>query len=82
MYELLKGIRIVDLTTTYLGPYATQFLGDMGAEMIKVESLQGDVGRSPRPAARPIWGLGSSTPTATNAPSPSTYARPRAAMWF
>ena len=58
MYELLNGIRIVDLTTTYLGPYATQFLGDMGAEMIKVESLQGDVGRSPGPSRAPDMGAG------------------------
>ncbi len=39
MYEVLKDIRIVDLTTTYLGPYATQFLGDMGADIVKVEPL-------------------------------------------
>ena len=50
MYELLKGTRILDLTTTYLGPYATQFLGDMGADVIKVEALTGDVGRSPLPS--------------------------------
>jgi crotonobetainyl-CoA:carnitine CoA-transferase CaiB-like acyl-CoA transferase len=58
MYELLNGVRIVDLTTTYLGPYATQFLGDMGAEVIKVESLQGDVGRFPGPGRAPDMGAG------------------------
>jgi crotonobetainyl-CoA:carnitine CoA-transferase CaiB-like acyl-CoA transferase len=58
MYELLKGVRIVDLTTTYLGPYATQFLGDMGADVIKVEPLQGDVGRFPGPAHTHAMGAG------------------------
>jgi crotonobetainyl-CoA:carnitine CoA-transferase CaiB-like acyl-CoA transferase len=58
MYPLLNGIRIVDFTTTYLGPYATQFLGDMGADVIKVEPLEGDVGRSPRPSRTPDMGAG------------------------
>src|SRR3984957_13264011 len=58
MYEVLKDISIVDLTTTYLGPYATQFLGDMGADIIKVEPLDGDVGRSPRPRRAPDMGAG------------------------
>lgn len=58
MYPLLNGIRIVDFTTTYLGPYATQFLGDMGADVIKVEPLEGDVGRSPRPSRSPDMGAG------------------------
>ena len=58
MYELLKGTRIIDLTTTYLGPYATQWLGDMGAEIIKVEALTGDVGRSPLPSRSPDMGAG------------------------
>src|SRR5215467_10112670 len=58
MYQLLKGIRIVDLTTTYLGPYATQLLGDMGADVIKVESLTGDVGRYPKPSRHDDMGAG------------------------
>jgi crotonobetainyl-CoA:carnitine CoA-transferase CaiB-like acyl-CoA transferase len=58
MYELLKGTRIIDLTTTYLGPYATQFLGDMGADVVKIEALTGDVGRSPLPSRSPDMGAG------------------------
>src|SRR5690625_4233261 len=41
----LAGIRIIDLSSTLMGPYASQFLGDLGAEVIKVESPQGDVVR-------------------------------------
>jgi crotonobetainyl-CoA:carnitine CoA-transferase CaiB-like acyl-CoA transferase len=45
----LAGIKIIDLTSVMMGPYATMILGDYGADVIKVESPDGDVMRLAAP---------------------------------
>jgi crotonobetainyl-CoA:carnitine CoA-transferase CaiB-like acyl-CoA transferase len=52
----LAGVRIIDLTINVLGPVGTQILGDMGAEVIKIEAPGGDPMRQIGPNHEPNMG--------------------------
>jgi len=53
----LAGVRVVDITINVLGPVSTQILGDMGADVIKVETPQGDPMREIGPMNHPGMGF-------------------------
>src|SRR5258706_14747470 len=52
----LSGVRVVDCTTVVLGPWAAQQLGDLGADVVKVEPPEGDTTRQLGPMRNPAMG--------------------------
>ncbi len=56
MTRPLDGVKIVDLSNMLMAPYASQILGDMGADIIKVEAPEGDPVRGIGPARHPGMG--------------------------
>jgi crotonobetainyl-CoA:carnitine CoA-transferase CaiB-like acyl-CoA transferase len=52
----LHGIRVVDCTTVVLGPWAAQQLGDLGADVVKIEPPEGDTTRQLGPMKNPDMG--------------------------
>src|ERR1700753_3357773 len=62
----LEGIKVIDMTPVLMGPYATQMLGDYGADVVKVEALDGDVTRLIGPTRHPGLGPVSHNTTRSN----------------
>ena len=46
----LHGIKVIDMTSVLMGPFASQSLGDMGADVVKIEAPLGDLVRQIGPA--------------------------------
>ncbi len=52
----LEGTRVLEIASMIFGPIAGQYLGDMGAEVIKLEPPEGDLTRSIGPRRSPLMG--------------------------
>ena len=74
----LSGVTVLDISTVVSGPFATMFLADQGADVIKVEPPGGDITRRSRQSVDPT-GQFSALFISTNRGKRSIVARPQAA---
>jgi len=78
---LLAGIRVIDATAVVLGPYASQILADMGADVIKLEPPDGDMLRHVYPMRSPAMGFEEAASTSVPLSPPVVPARTRIVPW-
>lgn len=52
----LAGVKVIDLTSVLMGPYTTQIMADLGADVIKIEGPDGDTTRALPPGPEPRLG--------------------------
>jgi crotonobetainyl-CoA:carnitine CoA-transferase CaiB-like acyl-CoA transferase len=57
MIPLLQGVRVLELSSVVMGPFCGQILADLGAAVIKVEPLEGEVARTSHPSAHGMGAL-------------------------
>ncbi|MCP5432732.1 MAG: CoA transferase [Alphaproteobacteria bacterium] len=57
MIPLLAGVRVLELSAVVLGPYVGQILADLGAEVVRVEPVDGDIARAAQPQSRGMSAL-------------------------
>jgi crotonobetainyl-CoA:carnitine CoA-transferase CaiB-like acyl-CoA transferase len=57
MIPLLSNVRVLEIGSVVLGPFAGQILADLGAEVIKVEPREGDLARNAHPQASGVGAL-------------------------
>jgi crotonobetainyl-CoA:carnitine CoA-transferase CaiB-like acyl-CoA transferase len=57
MIPLLQGTKVLEISTVVMGPLAGQILADLGAEVVKVEPLEGDIARASHPQAAGMGAL-------------------------
>ena len=57
MIPLLRGTRVVEVSSVVMGPFAGQILADLGADVVKIEPIEGDIARTAAPSVNGMGAL-------------------------